>query len=770
MREKIENSLSLFQILQSKYTVNYYQREYRWGKKQIEQLIDDLANVFEDSFSSCRPVELIDIDSTEKPFEYYYMGTVIVTSESGKESIIDGQQRLTSLTLLLIALKNLHKEFDSNLGIDGNVQQLICSSRLGKDSFNLEVPEWQECLKALNDGRTFDASKCSESVQTIFARYNDIVDLLNDRFDGEKKGDMISFFTGWVMYKTLFIKIVTKNEQDANKIFVSMNDRGLSLNSSEMLKGYLLSEIKDNDERNSANQTWKDMVLKIKESSASDNDGVFNTEDVNFLSLWIRAKYAMTIREGKKDAKDKDYEIIGREFHEWVRNNHKSLGLVNSDDFRDFIKVKFVKYADIYLRIKKYSDTYTEGYEDVFYNADKDLNYQAMFIISAISCNDDEETTNRKIKLVAKYIDIYSTKRLVNFSKINWNTNKADLFSTIKEIRDKDIGTIAVVLTSKLQKMDQKLSSIVNNDFSWNQFTGKYILHLLARFTDFINVSIGSTSEFPSYVNRKVKNSYDREHVLCDHYDWYKDEFSSNEEFNTFRYKLGDLLLLTLDKNRSYNDMPYGDKVTYYISNNIIAQSFCEKTYDRNPKFLALIKEKNYPFHSYESFGKNEINERQELYQSLANDIWDEGKLRNVAGSWNEELSQKLIQAKKEVGSVDLLKCSMDELTNKKVKGFEIEKNTIVSDSFVSLTLNLVDYLYFKDKETMERLAKAKFKNRLITKEANAQKINSSDKYQPIKSTDTIEVQIHGSNRDLGQFCKDLLSEFAVDSFEVFFN
>lgn len=107
MKERIENSLTLEDVLSNKkYSVNYYQREYRWGRKQIEQLIDDLTISFDDSFDKNKAVELSDIEN----FDYYYMGTIIVTGSQDVKSIIDGQQRLTSMTLLMIALNNLHKK------------------------------------------------------------------------------------------------------------------------------------------------------------------------------------------------------------------------------------------------------------------------------------------------------------------------------------------------------------------------------------------------------------------------------------------------------------------------------------------------------------------------------------------------------------------------------------------------------------------------------------------------------------------------------------
>src|SRR5436853_495887 len=79
-----------------KYTIHYYQREYQWQTKQVEELIDDLTEEFFEFYSKD--------DERSKVLEYghYFMGSIVLTAEDN--AIIDGQQRLTSLTLLLIYL------------------------------------------------------------------------------------------------------------------------------------------------------------------------------------------------------------------------------------------------------------------------------------------------------------------------------------------------------------------------------------------------------------------------------------------------------------------------------------------------------------------------------------------------------------------------------------------------------------------------------------------------------------------------------------------
>ena len=81
----------------AKFAIDYYQREYRWGTKQVTELIDDLAEKFGDSHDP-------DNDRTAvEQYGHYFLGSIIISDKDGHKFIIDGQQRLTTLTLLLTA-------------------------------------------------------------------------------------------------------------------------------------------------------------------------------------------------------------------------------------------------------------------------------------------------------------------------------------------------------------------------------------------------------------------------------------------------------------------------------------------------------------------------------------------------------------------------------------------------------------------------------------------------------------------------------------------
>src|SRR5437879_4547879 len=86
-----------------KYGIDYYQREYKWTTKQITELLEDLEAKFFDSYR-----EEHERSQVER-YTHYFLGSVVISSRNSQKFIIDGQQRLTSLTLLLIYLFNLQR-------------------------------------------------------------------------------------------------------------------------------------------------------------------------------------------------------------------------------------------------------------------------------------------------------------------------------------------------------------------------------------------------------------------------------------------------------------------------------------------------------------------------------------------------------------------------------------------------------------------------------------------------------------------------------------
>lgn len=601
--KKIDGSpKSLKQLLQNtKYSIHYYQREYMWQRKHIEELIDDLTSEFLDYYHPG------DDRRAVQDYGAYFMGSIVL---AGRENaIIDGQQRFSSLTLLLMYLNNRLRTLGQSYSM---IEQMIFSEAFGTKSFNINVEDRYDCMNAIFNDKPFDVTDCGESVKNLYSRYADIIDLFPS---DDITDDMLLHFCDWLAEKVFFIEIVATTEQDAHKVFVTMNDRGLSLTSTEMLKGYLLSEIKDDTSREKLNDLWKDKVLELKKD---DDKG-----DETFIKAWLRAQYAETIRDTKAGAVNKDFDIIGGSFHKWVRDEREKLGLRTAADYEQFIR-KFAKYADVYMKLRAAEGTFAEETKYVFYNAQVNFTLQAQLLLAPICFEDTWPVIMEKMNLVARFVDLLIMSRVTNYRSVDYSTIKNYVFNVTKDIRGCAIPDLKVRLMQQYQNLAYDPATALP-ELRLNSFTKKYIKNMLARITGFIEEQTGVASNYCNYMNTQTKNPFEIEHIITDHYEWFTTEYVDQEDFRRWRNSIGGLLLLHKSINASLNDSKYDFKLSKYCSNegNIYSESLGALAYQNNPRFIKFVNDNALPFKPYDTFGKAEISERIQLLVSLVGMVWN---------------------------------------------------------------------------------------------------------------------------------------------------
>jgi uncharacterized protein with ParB-like and HNH nuclease domain len=265
-----------------KYSIDYYQREYAWTQSNVNELLDDLSGRFLDSWDEGHERE----DTlTYRP---YFLGPIVTNNRGGTLFLVDGQQRLTTLTLLLIYLLHLQADRPQQEQVD--VREFVASTRVGKWSFNLDVDDRRECMQALLEGTTPTIAEGDESVENLWARYQDVEQL----FPQELKDRKLPFFVDWLLERVAVVEIATSDQEMALEIFETMNDRGLRLTTTDMLKSYLLAMIRDPTKIESANHLWRERVATLANT--------VDKGDSDFIRNWLRSKYAETIRERRKDA------------------------------------------------------------------------------------------------------------------------------------------------------------------------------------------------------------------------------------------------------------------------------------------------------------------------------------------------------------------------------------------------------------------------------------------------------------------------------------
>ena len=165
------------------------------------------------------------------------------------------------------------------------------------------------------------------------------------------------------------------------------------------MKGYLLANITDTDRRNGASQDWKAWKDRVAERQE-----LGKKEEGDGIKAWLRSQYAESIRDRTRGAKAQDFDLIGTEFHRWVRDHEEALGLRASVDFADLIEKDFTFYTRQYHRMRQASETFKTELDCVYYNAQNNFTLQYPVMLAPLRLGDSEDEILRKIRITAAYL------------------------------------------------------------------------------------------------------------------------------------------------------------------------------------------------------------------------------------------------------------------------------------------------------------------------------------------------------------------------------
>ena len=202
-------SLSVNRLLnEDSYAIPLYQRNFAWTYDEIEQLLNDVADAFQEKR------------------ENYYIGTLVVNEENGIFKIIDGQQRTTALNLIALALKH---EFGFN--------------RL--NAVNLTFPARKKSNE--NIQKLFTKQKISENDENELTRgYRHAYDALKKVLE-ERQFESQSFFN-YLFDKVIIFRSLLPNDLDLNLYFERFNSRGEQLEAHEILKAQMMDKFGEDQE------------------------------------------------------------------------------------------------------------------------------------------------------------------------------------------------------------------------------------------------------------------------------------------------------------------------------------------------------------------------------------------------------------------------------------------------------------------------------------------------------------------------------------------
>ena len=258
---KPEN-LSIEQVFgnaDSFYQMPEYQRPYSWDKERVEQLWFDLVEAYKNY------VEDPAVDSN------YFLGSLVVVKNGQGYDVIDGQQRMTTLTILFCVLRDLDKLNLPDTRMN-KVKHSIKDLLGGKERLKLTTQLNNQALfeTSVINKIDFQASKAkieeNRFLQTAFYFKNLIEESQNSK--SYYYIDDLSGFIKYIFEQTTLIRVVCYDESFAIKLFTVLNDRGLDLASSDIIKAYLLQKLSE-DKRHPFVEVWKRVETICKQAGES---------------------------------------------------------------------------------------------------------------------------------------------------------------------------------------------------------------------------------------------------------------------------------------------------------------------------------------------------------------------------------------------------------------------------------------------------------------------------------------------------------------------
>ncbi len=297
----------------NQFVIPIYQRVYSWKKEQCEQLWDDI----------------IKIGGNDK-MNGHFIGSILYVSADDTHSnpllIIDGQQRLTTITLLLIALRN-HLSEEVEILEKFSCQKiqnryLINSNKDGDKKFRLILSESdKDTLLFLIDKNKREPSEPSLKIVENFKLFEEWIRKNTDKLETIFKG----------LEKLMIVWIALKKEKDDPQlIFESMNSKGIELTQTDLIRNYIVMETEVEKQEDFYNQYWRAIEEDFKQ-----NETLFNRFVRHYLTIKIgKIPNEKRVYEAFKDYQQKE----GIEIEDLLKDLQKYCGY--------FCQIAFKKEAD----------------------------------------------------------------------------------------------------------------------------------------------------------------------------------------------------------------------------------------------------------------------------------------------------------------------------------------------------------------------------------------------------------------------------------------
>jgi hypothetical protein len=585
------------------YVVPDYQREYVWTDKEVHQLLDDIN-------------EQVDAGTNSE----YFIGTVLVSpgSRKGEYEIIDGQQRLTTLFLLLCALGDRFRGEKQHPYIKGLISQSYTDSN-GDIATTLKLdPRYEHASELVNviaatDGGP-DAVRTAVTAATIpsfgslenlLGAYTTISRYLDENYDQLPE---LKKYWAYLTHNVVFIQIST-DVSSALKIFETINERGVGLNSMDLLKNLLFTHVKA-DEFTQLKNDWKKITKPLEEN---------DEKPLRFLRYFLMAHYAI-------ENKRKDSVVREDEIYDWLTDKDNATLCGYAANPYAFVR-KIARGVELYLGFidgKGNDGKPSEAMADLKRLTGAGFSLHHVLLLSAAGL--PKPLFEHFVRQLESFLFFYiftktPTKELErNFSQ--W-ADELRVIAAKPDLAQQQLALDAFI-------NDRFAASMASKDKELTDALKRYTLHtmqqyrtryLLAKLTRYVEMGFKGLKTAPPLTEYTV---LDIEHILPNNPEAplrHSFEFeNTGARYDDYKNRLGNLTLLETPHNIVASNNFYEEKKALYKnSGNYLTKSLAGLTVVGND---SSVNRMNGKLRAFDTWNAANIDDRHDLLIALAKDIW----------------------------------------------------------------------------------------------------------------------------------------------------
>nr|WP_242976629.1 DUF262 domain-containing protein [Clostridium perfringens] len=514
-----------------------YQRAYSWTKENLKQLVEDIWESVE--LNKARGNKEFD------QYEPYFLGSIVLCSKEYKDDgcgiydVIDGQQRLTSIIMLIAAIRDLIDNEEYKKVLSDLIYQKPNVLMGIKESIRVKARgKEEEFFKKyiLTNGGTelvkdLDMEELSEAKQNMV----NAIEVFRDSFfneNGELLEEKLNEFIVYLLQKFVLVVITTESFTSAFRLFNVINARGLPLTDSDLLKSENL-RVMNPEIRKEYTDIWESHEQDLGKEKLDQIIGFMRTMKL----------------------KNKVEESVYEEFSKKIfRNEPEYLG-VNFVNHLTAVKALYDKYI-IDGNLEGVSEEEKSYYKNLINIMREFLPYDdwmAAVIRFAEKFNDD--------KLVLEFVKVLEKRLVIDWVNGNSFADRLNrVYGILEAIEEKDsLEEIkeAPVFLYDLERTTAYFENALNDiDFysKGRMMIPKYIfvrLDMEKRPNEVLDYSDKIMIEH--VLPRNAKEAY------------WKDNFSADQRRN-WANKFGNLVIITGAKNTRANNKPFAEKVEQYLS------------------------------------------------------------------------------------------------------------------------------------------------------------------------------------------------------------